>query len=105
MDTLATVVSIIGKAWAVAANGQRRELLQGDAIRTDENLVLDNGAQISLDFGNNQQISLVGEQELSSEQAASLQKQLQGVTDDSQNSDDPEPEGSDNVRFSSNSTY
>ncbi|MDY0208437.1 MAG: hypothetical protein RBR82_17730, partial [Pseudomonas sp.] len=65
MDNLITVVSLQGKAWAVAPDGSRRELQVGDRVAADEMVVTAAGAQIDLQFVNNQVLSLVGEQEVS----------------------------------------
>src|SRR5690554_6705979 len=70
MNTLATVVNLIGRAWAVAADGQRRELKVGDSLRGDEMLVTEPGARVDLDFGNNQQLTFLGEQQQSIGEAA-----------------------------------
>jgi len=63
MNTLATVVTLIGRAWAVTADGQRRELEVGDRLRGDEMLVTEPGARVDLDFGNNQVLTFLGEQQ------------------------------------------
>ncbi|MHB0819562.1 T1SS-143 repeat domain-containing protein [Stutzerimonas stutzeri] len=62
MNTLAIVVSLVGQAWAQAANGDRRELRVGDRLRGDEVLITAPGAQVDLDFGDNQLLSFIGEQ-------------------------------------------
>src|SRR5690606_8956499 len=63
MNTLATVVTLTGRAWAVAADGQRRELEVGDRLRGDEMLVTEPGSRVDLDFGNNQVLTFLGEQQ------------------------------------------
>src|SRR5690554_4591268 len=63
MNTLATVVNLTGRAWAVAADGTRRELNIGDRLRGDEMLVTEPGARVDLDFDNNQMLTFLGEQQ------------------------------------------
>ena len=79
MSTLAIVVSIIGNVWAVAADGTRRILKSGDKLAADENLIMDDGARVDLDFGNNQQISLLGEQEVSVAQRTDMLREIEGL--------------------------
>ncbi len=67
MDNLITVVSLQGQAWAVALDGSRRELQVGDTISANEMVVTAEGAQIDLQFANNQILSLIGEQEASAQ--------------------------------------
>ena len=62
MNTLITVVSVVGQVWAVAANGARRLVQKGEQLLVSETLVLAPGAQVNLDFGDNRVVSLVGEQ-------------------------------------------
>src|SRR5690606_27734838 len=77
MNTLATVVTLTGRAWAVAADGQRRELQVGDRLRGDEMLVTEPGARVDLDFGNNQVLTFLGEQQQPvAEVAAAIQAEL-----------------------------
>ncbi|MBE7374041.1 putative Ig domain-containing protein, partial [Pseudomonas lopnurensis] len=64
MNSPATVVSLVGQAWAQAADGMRRELRVGDRLRGDEMLVTAPGARLDLDFGDNRILSLVGEQSI-----------------------------------------
>ena len=64
MDNLITVVSLQGQAWAVAQDGSRRELQVGDTLAATEMVVTADGAQIDLQFANNQVLSLIGEQEM-----------------------------------------
>ncbi|SFQ85008.1 VCBS repeat-containing protein [Halopseudomonas formosensis] len=63
MNTLATVVTLTGRAWAVTADGQRRKLKEGDRLRGDEMLVTEPGARVDLDFDNNQMLTFLGEQQ------------------------------------------
>ncbi|QLF92694.1 hypothetical protein HW090_05595 [Pseudomonas sp. ABC1] len=63
MNNLATVASLVGQAWAVSANGERREIKVGDVLQRDEKLVTEPGARVELDFGNNQLLTLLGEQQ------------------------------------------
>lgn len=67
---MTTVVNLIGQAWAVSGNGQRRALKKGDTLRDNEVLVTGPGAQIDIDFGNNQVVRIVGEQTLATAQHA-----------------------------------
>lgn len=67
MDNLITVVSLQGQAWAVALDRSRRELQVGDTISANEMVVTAEGAQIDLQFANNQILSLIGEQEASAQ--------------------------------------
>lgn len=77
MNALATVVTLTGRAWAVAADGQRRELQVGDRLRGDEMLVTEPGARVDLDFGNNQLLTFLGEQQQPvAEVAAAIQAEL-----------------------------
>ncbi|NLD00616.1 MAG: cadherin-like domain-containing protein, partial [Gammaproteobacteria bacterium] len=68
MDNLITVVSLQGKAWAVAPDGSRRELKVGDTVSMQEMVVTASGAQIDLEFPNNQVLTMLGEQEVPAEQ-------------------------------------
>ena len=79
MATLAIVISLVGNAWAVSQDGSRRAIKAGDRLVDDENLIMGPGARIDLDFGNNQQISLLGEQQVSSDQRVELLNELQGL--------------------------
>ncbi len=64
MENLITVISLQGQAWAVAQDGSRRELQVGDTVAADEMVITAAGAQIDLQFADQQVLSLVGEQEL-----------------------------------------
>ncbi|WP_417539951.1 immunoglobulin-like domain-containing protein, partial [Marinobacter sp.] len=70
--TQAIVVSLVGQAWAQARNGDRRPLEVGDRLSADEILVTEPGTRIDLDFGDNQVITLLGEQQLSAEQGQQM---------------------------------
>ena len=64
MENLITVISLQGQAWAVAQDGTRRELKVGDTVAADEMVITADGAQIDLQFANNNQVlTLMGEQE------------------------------------------
>lgn len=67
MTTLAIVVSLVGQAWAENANGERRALEVGDQLAIDETLIMEEGARVDLDFGDNQQLTFLGEQQVSAE--------------------------------------
>src|SRR5690554_325678 len=79
MTTLATVVSLIGQAWAENANGERRVLEVGDQLAIDETLVLERGARVNLDFGDNQQLTFLGEQQVTAEERANLVEQSESL--------------------------
>ncbi|MBE0489745.1 MAG: retention module-containing protein, partial [Halomonas sp.] len=49
--TIATVISIIGQAWARDADGNLRELRVGDTLQEGETLVTADNARVQLDFG------------------------------------------------------
>ncbi|PRB82896.1 VCBS domain-containing protein [Pseudomonas sp. MYb185] len=70
MNTLATVVNLTGRAWAVAADGERREIKVGDRLRGDEMLITEPGARVDLDFGDNQVLTFLGEQQQTVGEAA-----------------------------------
>ncbi|RBW51424.1 DUF5801 repeats-in-toxin domain-containing protein [Marinobacter sp. F3R11] len=79
MTTLAIIVSIVGQAWAENANGERRVLAVGDQLGVDETLILEEGARIDLDFGDNQQLTFVGEQQVTADQRSELVEQNENV--------------------------
>ncbi|WP_417500714.1 DUF5801 repeats-in-toxin domain-containing protein [Marinobacter sp.] len=79
MTTLATVVSLVGQAWAENANGERRVLEVGDQLAIDETLVLERGARVNLDFGDNQQLTFLGEQQVTAEERANLVEQSESL--------------------------
>ena len=72
MNALAIVVYLVGQAWAVNANGERRALKAGDQLGPDETLVLAEGARIDLDFGDNQQLTFLGNQQVTAQQREEL---------------------------------
>ncbi|WP_277053310.1 putative Ig domain-containing protein, partial [Zestomonas thermotolerans] len=63
------LISLVGQAWALKANGERRELHVGDRLQGDEMLILAPGAQVDLDFGDNRILTLLGEQSTALPQA------------------------------------
>ncbi|NWN91628.1 cadherin-like domain-containing protein [Marinobacter adhaerens] len=67
MATLAIVVSLVGKAWAENADGERRALEVGDRLGAEETLIMAEGARIDLDFGDNQQLTFLGEQQVTAQ--------------------------------------
>ncbi|MBK1872024.1 VCBS domain-containing protein [Marinobacter sp. 1-3A] len=79
MTTLAIVVSLVGQAWAVNANGERRVLEVGDELAIDETLTMAEGARIDLDFGDNQQLTFLGEQQVTAEERGALIGQAEGL--------------------------
>ncbi|MDO6440732.1 immunoglobulin-like domain-containing protein [Marinobacter sp. 2_MG-2023] len=79
MTTLAIVVSLIGQAWAENANGERRLLSVGDQLGVDETLIMEEGARVDLDFGDNQQLTFVGEQQVSADQRGEFMEQNEDV--------------------------
>ncbi|MEQ6917658.1 retention module-containing protein [Halomonas aquatica] len=50
---IATVIAIIGQAWARDADGNLRELSVGDVLQEGETLVTADNARVELDFGDN----------------------------------------------------
>ena len=72
MNALAIVVYLVGQAWAVNANGERRALKVGDQLGPDETLVMAEGARIDLDFGDNQHLTFLGNQQVSAQQREEL---------------------------------
>ncbi|MEQ3725047.1 Ig-like domain-containing protein, partial [Alcanivorax sp.] len=72
MNALAIVVYLVGQAWAVNANGERRALKVGDQLGSDETLVVADGARIDLDFGDNQRLTFLGDQQVSAQQLEDL---------------------------------
>ncbi|NLY59760.1 MAG: hypothetical protein GX071_14680, partial [Gammaproteobacteria bacterium] len=94
MNTLATVVNLIGRAWAVNADGERREIRVGDRLRGDEMLVTEPGARVDLDFGNNQQLTFLGEQQQNIAEAVADLPALPATTPGPQadSADQPQPE-------------
>lgn len=70
MDTLAIILSLVGNAWAIDAEGNRRVLKVGDELSPTDTLVTDANTRIELSFGDNQEITLLGEQELTPEMQA-----------------------------------
>ncbi|MEQ6918085.1 retention module-containing protein, partial [Halomonas aquatica] len=50
---IATVIAIIGQAWARDADGNLRELSVGDILQEGETLVTADNARVELDFGDN----------------------------------------------------
>lgn len=64
MSIIATVLFLSGQAWAVNSEGERRALKVGDELRQDETLVTAEGTRIDLDFGSDQQLTLLGEQQI-----------------------------------------
>ncbi|WP_309043112.1 immunoglobulin-like domain-containing protein [Marinobacter sediminicola] len=79
MTTLAIVVSLVGQAWAENANGERRALEVGDQLAVDETLIMAEGARIDLDFGDNQQLTFLGEQQVTAEERGALIEQTEGL--------------------------
>ena len=76
MNTLITVVTLVGEAWALASGGARRELQAGDRLLASETLIVEPGAQVDVDFGDNQVISFVGEQSMPVEDFSELVAQV-----------------------------
>ncbi|MFD1007226.1 immunoglobulin-like domain-containing protein, partial [Oceanisphaera ostreae] len=64
MNTLATIVSLTGQAWAQASTGERRALKVGDRLTADEILVTAQGTVVGVDFGNGNELTFVGEQQV-----------------------------------------
>ncbi|WP_323752054.1 DUF5801 repeats-in-toxin domain-containing protein [Marinobacter sp.] len=97
MTTLAIVVSLVGQAWAENANGERRVLEVGDQLAIDETLIMDEGARIDLDFGDNQQLTFVGEQQVTAEERGGLIEQVQSLEALEASEQPPEPTASTEV--------
>lgn len=66
---IATVLSITGQAWAVNADGQRREIKPGDRLGEDETLITAPGGGVELRFDNGQQLHLDGNQQITMQNA------------------------------------
>ncbi|MDO3380552.1 Ig-like domain-containing protein, partial [Gilvimarinus algae] len=87
----ATILSLQGKAWAKAPDGSMRELGVGDVIAADEQLITEAGTRIQLDFGDDQPVTLVGEQQVAmspdlwpetatpAEEASVLEEQFEAI--------------------------
>ena len=90
MTTLAIVVTLVGQAWAENANGERRALEVGDQLAVDETLIMAEGARIDLDFGDNQQLTFLGEQQVTPEVRGDLIEQTESLSSLETN-DLPEP--------------
>jgi len=52
MNTVATVISVSGLAWAQNAAGELRLLSAGDRIQADESLLTTPATRMLVDFGN-----------------------------------------------------
>ncbi|WP_100639511.1 immunoglobulin-like domain-containing protein [Marinobacter salexigens] len=90
MTTLAIVVTLVGQAWAENANGERRALEVGDQLAVDETLIMAEGARIDLDFGDNQQLTFLGEQQVTAEARGELIDQGESL-DALESGEQPEP--------------
>ena len=60
METVATVISVSGLAWARNNSGELRLLAAGDSIQADEALVTTPATRLIADFGNGQLVRFVG---------------------------------------------
>ncbi|MFA7552632.1 MAG: DUF5801 repeats-in-toxin domain-containing protein [Spongiibacteraceae bacterium] len=80
MTILAIVVSMVGQAWAENANGERRALEVGDQLSVDETLIMAEGARVDLDFGDNQQLTFLGEHQVTAEERGSLTEQFENLS-------------------------
>jgi len=76
MNTLITVVTLVGEAWALTSGGARRKLQAGDRLLASETLIVAPGAQVDVDLGDNQVISFVGEQSIPVEDFSELVAQV-----------------------------
>lgn len=90
MSTLAVVVSLIGQAWAENADGERRALEVGDRLGADETLIMEEGAHVNLDFGDNQQLTFLGEQQVTAEERADFIEQTESL-ESLESGEQPEP--------------
>ncbi|MDX5299565.1 MAG: retention module-containing protein, partial [Gammaproteobacteria bacterium] len=59
---IATVVAVVGKAYARDAEGQLRELRPGDVVMSDELVISSQGGRVEFDLGNGEQLALEGDQ-------------------------------------------
>ncbi|WP_144822183.1 immunoglobulin-like domain-containing protein [Marinobacter piscensis] len=89
MATLAIVVSLVGKAWAENADGERRALEVGDRLGAEETLIMAEGARIDLDFGDSQQLTFLGEQQVTAQAREDLAEEADSLAPLEQR---PEPE-------------
>src|SRR5690625_357563 len=64
MQTSATIISLVGQAWARDANGALRALKVGDRLENGETLVSAAGSRIDLQFDQGQIVTVLGEHEV-----------------------------------------
>lgn len=75
MGNLITVVSLNGKAWAIAEDGVRRELHAGATIEAQEIVVTSAGAKIDLQYVNLSSTAFLLAMNVANVSSASLAKQ------------------------------
>ncbi len=63
-NSVATVASLEGQAWAKGPDGKLRPLKVGDTVAADEVVVTASGAHIELDFGDGHPVTIAGGQEV-----------------------------------------
>ncbi|HOY24772.1 MAG TPA: retention module-containing protein, partial [Cellvibrio sp.] len=63
-NSVATVASLEGQAWAKSADGTLRPLKVGDTVTAEEVVITATGARIELDFGDGKPVTIAGGQEV-----------------------------------------
>ncbi|GGY69423.1 hypothetical protein GCM10011613_12200 [Cellvibrio zantedeschiae] len=63
-NSVATVASLEGQAWAKSPDGKLRPLKVGDTVTAEEVVITATGARIELDFGEGQPVVIAGDQEV-----------------------------------------
>jgi large repetitive protein len=63
-NSVATVASLEGQAWAKSPDGTLRPLKVGDTVTAEEVVITATGARIELDFGDGQPVFIAGGQEV-----------------------------------------
>jgi len=63
-NTVATVASLEGQAWAKSPDGKLRPLKVGDTVNADDVVITAQGAHIELDFGDGHPVAIAGGQEV-----------------------------------------
>jgi len=63
-NSVATVVSLQGQAWAKSPDGTQRPLKVGDRVTAEEVVITATDARIELDFGDGKPVAIAGNQEV-----------------------------------------